>query len=115
MAAVIVSIDCDKIRDWETFHDTFDEAFGFPSFYGRNMNAWIDCLTSLDAADDGMSKVTCESGSMVTIQLVNVNRFKIRCREQYESLVECSAFVNWRRIEMSDAPVLALSYWMNEP
>ena len=31
--------------DWESFHTVSAEVFGFPEFYGRNMNAWIDCLS----------------------------------------------------------------------
>jgi hypothetical protein len=32
--------------------------------------------------------------------------------EQYDAIVECSAFVNWRRIERGLPPVLALSFTM---
>ncbi|MDZ4753789.1 MAG: barstar family protein [Phycisphaerae bacterium] len=32
---------------------TFAETFGFPGFYGRNMNAWNDCMTFLDGPDAG--------------------------------------------------------------
>ena len=32
-----VTIDCLAIRDWETFHDAFEQAFGFPGWYGRNL------------------------------------------------------------------------------
>ena len=35
---------------------------------GTNMNAWIDRPISLDAPEDGMSKVHCEPGSLVTLE-----------------------------------------------
>lgn len=76
---VKVLLDCNSINDWESFHEEFSRAFGFPAFYGRNMNAWIDCLTSLDAPDDGMSAVHCEPGAVVTLELKNVKAFAIRC------------------------------------
>ena len=44
----MVKIDCSLIKDWESFHQCFREGFGFPAFYGNNMNAWIDCMSSLD-------------------------------------------------------------------
>ena len=44
----VVRLDCDRITDWDSFHAVFAEVFGFPNFYGRNMNAWIDCMTYLD-------------------------------------------------------------------
>jgi Barstar (barnase inhibitor) len=44
----IVDIPTDRIIDWNSFHDVFSELLGFPEFHGRNMNAWIDCLTDVD-------------------------------------------------------------------
>ncbi|MCA9610738.1 MAG: barstar family protein [Myxococcales bacterium] len=37
--APIVAIPTRRIVDWDTFHDVFAEAFGFPGFYGRNLDA----------------------------------------------------------------------------
>lgn len=107
----VVNVDTRRICDWDTFHDVFAEAFGFPGFYGRNMNAWIDCLTSLDEPADGMTTVHAPPGGVVTLDLEHVEDFARRCPEQYAAVVECAAFVNWRRIEVGDPPVLALSFW----
>src|SRR5262245_17924374 len=68
----LVRIDTTKICDWASFHDVFSETFGFPDFYGRNMDAWIDCMTSLDDPGAGMSKIHAPEGSMVTLQLDGV-------------------------------------------
>ena len=35
-----IHIDTARIKDWDSFHNVFAEAFGFPGFYGRNMDAW---------------------------------------------------------------------------
>jgi len=40
----IVKIDSKTIDGWETFHDVFSQKFKFLSYYGRNINAWIDCM-----------------------------------------------------------------------
>jgi RNAse (barnase) inhibitor barstar len=48
MDAVKVSVDCSKTSNWNSFHDEFAVAFGFPDFYRKNMNAWIDCMTYFD-------------------------------------------------------------------
>jgi hypothetical protein len=108
---MVIPIDTRRISDWDTFHDVFADVFGFPDFYGRNMNAWIDCLTSLDEPHDGMMKVHVAPGQVVALQLEHVGDFSSRCPEQYAALVECSAFVNWRRIELGQPPVLALSFF----
>jgi len=111
MTVSLVKIECDNIKDWDSFHDEFTRVFGFPDFYGRNMDAWIDCMSSLSDPDDGMTKIHCNKGKAVTIELVNVKDFKSRCPEQYEAFVECSAFVNWRLIEINQPAVIALSFY----
>jgi RNAse (barnase) inhibitor barstar len=107
----LVPIDTTRITSWDSFHDVCEEAFGFPGFYGRNMNAWVDCLSSLDAPDEGMSSVHAPSGGVVVIQLEHAKDFARRCPEQYAAIVECSAFVNWRRLERGQEPVLSLAFY----
>jgi hypothetical protein len=109
----VVKIDTRRVRDWNTFHETFAEIFRFPDFYGRNMNAWIDCMSYLDEAGAGMSAITVEPGNVLTLQLEDVDDFAARCPEQYAALVRCAAFVNWRRMEQGQGAVLALSYHKN--
>ncbi len=107
---MVVTIETQRIVDWATFHDVFSEGLGFPVFYGRNMDAWIDCMTCLDDPDAGMSAVHAPAGGVLTLQLENVEDFAARCPIQYAAIIECAAFVNWRRIELGSPPVLALSF-----
>jgi RNAse (barnase) inhibitor barstar len=111
MGVTKVSLDCDKIVDWRSFHEEFARVFAFPEFYGKNMNAWIDCMTYVDDPDSGMSTVHCERGSVLALELLNVESFRRRCRELYEAVVEGVAFVNWRRLETGDPAVLTISFW----
>ena len=62
-----VQIDASKIRDWDSFHDHFSEALGFPEFYGRNMNAWVDCMTYLDDPTDAMTTIHVEPGAVLVL------------------------------------------------
>lgn len=105
-----VTIDTARISDWESFHDVFACEFGFPDFYGRNMNAWIDCMTSLDSPDDGLSSVHAPNSGVLVLHLEGMRAFSVRCPEIARAIEECAAFVNWRRIEVGEPPVLALSY-----
>ena len=107
---VRVKVDCRTINNWTAFHGEFARLFGFPGFYGRNMDAWIDCMTYLDDPDSGLSSVTCERGQLVVLELEGVSEFRRRCPELYGAIVECSAFVNYRRIEAGEPAVLALSF-----
>ena len=108
----IVKVDTRRIKDETTFHDTFAELFGFLEGYGRNMNAWIDCMTCLDQPADGMTTIHAPPGGVVVIQLDYVDDFVARCPDLYDEIVECSALVNFRRIDMGNEPVLALSFYL---
>lgn len=107
---MIVRLDCDRIIDWDSFHTVFAEVFGFPAFYGRNMNAWIDCMSWLDEPGSEMTTVVAPSGGVVTLQLDGVDEFAKRCPEQFAAMNECAAFVNWRRTSRGESAVLALAY-----
>ncbi|MGM9485911.1 barstar family protein [Ideonella sp. YS5] len=102
-----VRIDASKIADWASFYDSFANAFGFPQLFGRNMNAWIDCMTNLD---EEFSAVQVQTGELVCVSLEDAADFKVRCPEQYQAFVECAAFVNWRRIEIGEPPILVVSF-----
>lgn len=108
---VLVTVDCRSIVDWDSFHSVFARTLGFPAFYGRNMNAWIDCLTYVDDRDAGMSEVHAPEGGVLVLQLEHAKDFALRCPEVYAATVECVAFVNWRRVDMGDGPALVLSFW----
>ena len=110
MSHILVRIDTAGIVDWISFHRVFAQAFGFPDFYGANMAAWIDCLTSLDSPEDGMTAIHVSEGGVVALELENVHDFSLRCAEIYLALIEGAAFVNHRRLEMDLPPVLCLSF-----
>jgi hypothetical protein len=103
-----VIIPVEKISDWPSFHDVFQRVLGFPDFYGRNMNAWIDCMTSVDTPADRMSTVTVQPGEILVLRIDDPFDFRRRCSEQYDALMECTAFVNFRRVEIGEPPPLAL-------
>ena len=50
------------------------------------------------------------AGDVLTLQVEDAADFAARCPAQYAAIIECSAFVNWRRIEVGERPTLALSF-----
>ena len=105
-----VRIDLGEVADWDSFFDLFVAKLGFPGFFGRNMNAWIDCMTCLDSPDAGMTSVQVARGQVLVLELEGVSAFQRRCPEQYAALIESAAFVNWRRLEKGEPAVLTLSF-----
>ena len=65
----IVRLDGANISNWMSFHDECQLAFGFPDFYGRNMNAWVDCLSYL-RDEEGMSKFRLMPEEILQIEIV---------------------------------------------
>ena len=63
-----IQLDTAEIRDWDSFHQVFQEAMGFPEFYGRNLDAWIDCMSYLDDPAAGMSQVSVERGKALLLE-----------------------------------------------
>lgn len=93
------SIDLSSVNDWSSFHDLFERAFAFPRYYGRNMNAWIDCMEECAIGD-----------SSLRLDLRGMDALKIRCPDIYEAINECCAFINYRSSELGRESIIALSY-----
>jgi Barstar (barnase inhibitor) len=103
----IVRIDASQLRDWDAFHTIFASAFGFPDFYGRNMNAWIDCMTDLGHPENGMTTVHGSETDPVVVNLTNTDRAP---KEILDALVDCAASVNRRSIDAGEPVVLILAF-----
>jgi RNAse (barnase) inhibitor barstar len=108
MQTDLIAIPTVRIVDWDTFHDVFADVLGFPSFYGRNMDAWIDCMTDADDPSTLMVERAVPPGTLMTLRIDDASEFGQRCPEQFQALIECTAFVNYRRSEVGGEPVLAL-------
>ena len=94
----IVQIDGWKINDWTSFHSTCREVFGFPSFYGMNLNAFIDCLSYIDE-DDGMSNIILKPDEHLTIELLESKDFQLRVPEVFDGLIDSIQAINQRFID----------------
>lgn len=104
-----VSIDARAIDGTASFHEAFASALGFPSWYGRNMDAWIDCMSSLDQAGDGLSQVKVEPGEVLVLAVQNAAELKSRFPGLWAGLLEAVAFVNWRRLEAGHPAILTIA------
>lgn len=98
-----VSIDFGDIKDWEAFHSVFFEVMGFPEFYGRNMDAWIECMSYVDDTDAGMSTVTVEPEESLEMVILGVEEAIKTCPDVFQGFMECVAFVNHRFIDSNSS------------
>jgi Barstar (barnase inhibitor) len=104
-----VQLDGDAIVDWQTFHAQCASVFGFPDFYGANMNAWIDCLTYVRGGD-GMSRFQLGPDEPLIVDVIGTQAFNQRAPEVFDAFVACAAAVNRRQIEAGEVPALHLVF-----
>ena len=107
---MIIRIDSRKLMDDDTLHTTLSEAFGLLPSYGKNLDALVDCLTHLDDPKAGLSRTRTFPGQVALLAIEHVDGLGKPQETQLKRLVDVVAFVNWRRMEKGQAPVLAVAY-----
>ena len=69
-------------------------------------------MTSLDSPEDGMTTVHGSASDPVVLYIESASAVPA---EMLEAINECSAFVNWGRMQGGEPAVLALAYWRTQP
>lgn len=90
----IMKIDAGRIVDWPSFHEVFAETLGFQGLYGRNINAWIDCLSCLNEPEAGVTNVHAPPGGGRDLCRSTMSLASQLAVQQ--ALVECAELGNWR-------------------
>jgi RNAse (barnase) inhibitor barstar len=102
-----VRLDGEKINSWDAFHSESQAAFGFPDFYGRNIDAWIDCLSTL-RENDGMTKFVLGPYETLQIEVPHSDILRKQASEIFRALKEYTAIVNRLYVENGEEPALGL-------
>jgi len=105
-----VHFDGRTIADWPSFHRISRQVFGFPDFYGNNMDAWIDCLSSLREPDNGMTSITLAADETLQISIDHGGALRKKAPQIAAALEECAAEVNARYAEHGEKPALSLVF-----
>lgn len=103
----IVRLEGAKISDWMSFHDECQHAFGFPDFYGRNMNAWVDCLSYL-RDEEGMSRFRLKPDEILQVEIADSALLRIRAPDILEEMDFCITAINDRYEDYGEKPALLL-------
>lgn len=102
-----VRLDGAAITDWPSFHAECQVKFGFPDFYGRNMDAWIDCLSMLRDGD-GMSGFTLAQDETLQIEIAHSAVLRKRAPQILGILPECVDAINERYLENGEKRAVEL-------
>lgn len=108
MAKII--LNANEFSSWDYFHDYFSKSFGFPDWYGRNMNAWIDLMTYLDDPDDSTTTFKIDPSDVLIIEINNCSNLTGIQDEVLQTIIDCCSFVNYRRMDLSERPFILLAY-----
>jgi len=106
---MLIRIDARKLKDSSGLHTAMGEAFGFKEGYGKNLDALVDCFTNLDNPKLALSRLQVFPGTVILLALENYDPTGPSFA-QVKALTDVVAFVNWRRLERGQPPVLALAY-----
>lgn len=107
MTMAEVRLDGAAIGDWPAFHAACRDAFGFPDFYGNNMDAWVDCLSYL-RDDDGMTRFRLKQNEVLRIVVANAAALRATAPDILDDLQFCIAAINDRYADYGEKPALAL-------
>ena len=77
----IVKIDFSKIKTLDDFYTELSNLFGFPDFFGRNINALIDCFFSLRYPQDEMTKIHISASEYLLLELHHFSSASEEIRE----------------------------------
>lgn len=105
---LILTLDAQKIVDRRSFHEAFQKLLGFPDHYGRNMNAWIDCMLFLRDPSARMTAIHLGREERLLIELKGAEDFQHRLPDLFADLAACTAFVNHQYVEAGEDPAVAL-------
>jgi RNAse (barnase) inhibitor barstar len=83
-------IDAGAIQDMPSFHDVFERNLRFFDGYGRNMDAWIDCMTDLHGPH-ALSSLNLPEGERIELVLSGTQDLSRRKPEIIRELIECTA------------------------
>jgi RNAse (barnase) inhibitor barstar len=72
-----LELDFSGISTIREIHLYLKEIFGFPDFYGKNIHALIDCLSSLRSPEDGMVSINIEKNQFLLLRIRNVPDLEI--------------------------------------
>jgi len=102
-----VELDGRRITNWPAFHNESQLCFGFPDIYGRNQDAWIDCLSGL-RDDDGMTAFVLGADETLEVVLHHAATLRQRAPRILRALEENIAEINQRYVEDGAKPALVL-------
>ena len=69
-----INLDFLAIKNTDELYDSLSKKLGFPDFFGRNINALIDCLSGLRYPEEGMISVNVSNKGCLSLNISNFSQ-----------------------------------------
>jgi hypothetical protein len=106
----VIEVQIEQITDWATFHEVFAQALHFPDYYGKNGDAFIDCLRDIAHYDTNPDLRLAEGETLTMYLGDHIQEFRRRCSEQLEALQDWVAFVNTDDVDEGVPPRILIAF-----
>ena len=100
-----IEIDFSEITELESMHILLKEKLGFPDFYGKNLNALIDCLSSVRYPNDEMMNVSVDKDNMLSLV---IKSFPLEDNILLNHFFTAIQSVNKRYVTRNESPPIGL-------
>ena len=100
-----VCLDGAAMTSWDAFHTQSQQAFGFPEFYGRTLDSWVDCLSYL-RDDDGMSSIRLGPDDVLQIDILHADAWRVAHPDMLDEVLYCIEGINERYADYGEKPAL---------
>ncbi len=91
-----------ELSDWSAFYEASARRFGFHPTFGRNKEAWIECMEELDTRSDPLVR----KGAFVLIEYVGRYTDRNVDRDVEAFLIAGAARINGTRLADGELPYL---------
>ncbi|WP_228351000.1 MULTISPECIES: barstar family protein [Limnobaculum] len=103
-----IILNLSDINDIDSLYKELALLFGFPDFFGRNVDAVIDCIFGVRYPEEGMTKINISKDGCLALKIKNFSNAPDIVKETIISIIE---FVNYKYQfkEMNPAILLHLT------
>lgn len=88
-----ITLNFSSIKTIEELYDELAINLGFPDFFGRNVDAVIDCMFGVRYPEEGMTKVNISEDGYLSLNIKNFSSADIKLKDLIVYIVE---FVNYK-------------------
>ncbi|AYG99818.1 barstar family protein [Pectobacterium parmentieri] len=88
-----IFLDFSSISNLDELYDELALQFGFPDFFGRNIDAVIDCIFGVRYPDEGMTKINISGSGCLSLNIRNFSSADVKLKDSVIYIVE---FVNYK-------------------